>query len=215
MTPQAVIFDIGNVLIGWQPERFYDSVMGPERRQAMFDAVDLHAMNDAIDKGAPFRETVYRTAEDHPEFAPFIRMWHDRWAELAGPVIDHSVHLLRMLRRKGVPVFTLTNFGRGSFAYAEVIFPILREFDRRYVSGHLGVIKPDPAIYEAVEADCGVPPAALLFADDRADNVAAAEARGWQGHLFDGPEGWAARLVSAGLLTEAEIRPAPARDGEG
>ncbi len=64
--------------------------------------------------------------------------------------------------------------------------------------------KPDPRFYQIVEDETGINPARLLFTDDLADNIAAAEARGWQGHLFDGPEGWAARLVQAGLLTEDE-----------
>ena len=66
--PQAVIFDIGNVLIEWHPERFFDQQIGLQRRQALFAAVDLHAMNDHVDRGADFRQTVYDCADQHPEF---------------------------------------------------------------------------------------------------------------------------------------------------
>jgi 2-haloacid dehalogenase len=202
--PEAVIFDIGNVLIEWQPEARYDEIVGPARRQAMFAAVDLHQMNETIDRGGDFREVIYATAAQYPEFEADIRLWHDRWSDLARPPIDRSVRLLRALRRAGVPVFALTNFGKGSFAVSETDHDFLGEFDRRYVSGHMGVTKPDALIYQMVEDDCGIDPARLLFADDRAENVAAANARGWQGHLFDGPEGLAARLVQAGLLTEED-----------
>lgn len=202
--PEAVIFDIGNVLIEWQPETRYDAIIGPARRAAMFAAVDLHGMNERLDSGEDFKTVVYETAEQFPAFRDEIRIWHDRWSDLARPPIDHSVRLLRALRRNGVPVFALTNFGVGSFAVSERDHDFLSEFDRRYISGHMGVIKPDPKIYEMVEADCGVAPGRLLFVDDRADNIAAAEARGWQGHLFTGPAGWAARLVDAGLLTEED-----------
>lgn len=204
MTPEAVIFDIGNVLIGWQPEDFYDREVGVARRKEMFATVDLHGMNDKVDLGQNFTDTIYATAEEYPDFREEICMWHDRWIELATPVIDHSVRLLRALRAKGVPVFALTNFGIESFAYAETQFDFLTEFDRRYVSGHMGVIKPDVRIYEMVEADCGIAPQALLFADDRDKNIAAAAARGWQTHLFETPEGWARTLVAKGLLTESE-----------
>ncbi len=108
------------------------------------------------------------------------------------------------LRDKRIPVFALTNFGTHSFAYAETQYDFFTEFDRRYISGELGVIKPDPAIYAAVENDCGLPPDTLLFTDDKVENVQAAAQRGWQTHLFDGPRGWALRLVAAGLLTEQE-----------
>lgn len=204
----AVIFDIGNVLIEWQPERYYDAKIGPARRKAMFAAVDLHAMNDRVDQGEGFRDVIYATAAAYPEWSVEIRDWHDRWLDLAGPEIPHSVALLRRLRARGVPVFALSNFGVGSFALSETAYSFLTEFDRRYISGHMEVIKPDPRIYEMVEGDCGLAPERLLFADDRADNIAAAAARGWQTHLFDGPDGWADRLVAEGLLTQDEARAA-------
>lgn len=202
--PEAVIFDIGNVLIRWNPERFYDAAIGRARREALFDAVDLHAMNDRIDAGALFRETIYDLADKHPDWAPEIRMWYDRWIDMASPRIDLSIALLRALRGKGVPVFALTNFGIHSFAYAQTQYDFLSEFDRAYVSGRMGVIKPDPKIYAMVEEDCGIAPGRLLFTDDRADNIAVADGRGWQTHLFEAPEGWARVLVATGLLSEEE-----------
>ena len=201
---QAVIFDIGNVLIEWNPERFYDAQIGEERRRAMFAAVDLHAMNDRIDEGGLFRETIYQTAASYPEWETQIRWWFDHWIDMASPRIDGSVALLRALRTKGVPVFALTNFGIHSFAFALTQYDFLTEFDRSYVSGHMGVIKPDPQIFAMVEADCGIAPGNLLFADDRADNIVAAARRGWRTHQFESWQGWARRLVAEGLLTNKE-----------
>ena len=201
MPVELVIFDIGNVLIEWNPERFYDARIGRERREAMFAAVDLHGMNDLVDRGADFRSTVYEWAERLPEWRAEIRLWHDEWIGMAQPAIDHSVRLLRALRARGVPVQALTNFGIGSFELGESHYPFLKEFDMRHISGHMQVIKPEPRIYEMVEERCGFAPESILFVDDRADNIAAAEARGWQGHLFEGPQGWADRLVAEGLLT--------------
>ncbi|MEM9709215.1 MAG: HAD family phosphatase [Pseudomonadota bacterium] len=197
---EAVIFDIGNVLIGWHPERYYDAAYGPERREALFEAVDLHDVNDRIDRGADFRETIYAAAEAQPEWGQEIRDWHDKWLELAGPVIEPSVELLLALRAKKFPVFALTNFGVGSFQVAEAEWGFLKEFDRRYVSGAMKTAKPDPEIYAMVEADCRVAPERLFFTDDRPENIEAAAARGWQTHLFEGTEGLAARLRSEGLL---------------
>ena len=203
-TPQAVIFDIGNVLIEWNPERYYDSQLGEPARRRLFAEVPLIQMNLDIDAGALFRETIYDMAEKHPQWAEPIRWWHDRWIHMASPRIEPSIALLRALRAKGFPVFALTNFGTHSFAYAETQYDFFTEFDRRYISGDLGVIKPEPAIYQIVETDCGLPPETLLFTDDKPENVQAAAERGWQTHLFDGPEGWARRLVAAELLMEQE-----------
>lgn len=202
----AVVFDIGNVLIEWQPERHYDRVIGEARRREMFAAVDLHAMNDGVDRGEHFPTKVAECAAAYPAFKAEIQRWHDDWLEMASPEIPHSVRLLRALRAKGIPVFALSNFGIETFALARDVYPFLSEFDRSYISGHMGVIKPDPTIYRMLEEDCGIYPDRLIFADDRADNIAAAEARGWKTHLFTGPEGWAARLVAEGLLTADEAR---------
>ncbi|MCA0042274.1 HAD family hydrolase [Celeribacter litoreus] len=204
MTVEAVIFDIGNVLIEWQPERHYDAVIGEARRKEMFDAVDLHQMNDLVDQGHSFRETVLGAADSYPEFREEIRMWYFDWIKMATPEIPHSVRLLRALRSRGVPVFALSNFGIESFAFAETQYPFLTEFDRRYISGHMGCVKPHSLIYEMLEADCKISPENLLFTDDRHENVAMAQSRGWQTHVFEGPEGWANRLVAEGLLSAEE-----------
>lgn len=204
MTIKAVVFDIGNVLIEWQPERFYDSVIGEDRRRAMFDAVDLHAINDKVDLGHHFTDTIYAAAEEYPDWRTEIRMWHDRWIEMASPVIDHSVRLMGALQAKGMPVFSLTNFGIQSYDFAATHYPFLRQFDRDFISGHMEVIKPDATIYQMLEDASGLSGGDLIFADDRADNIAAAQARGWNVHHFEGPQGWADRLVAEGLLTKAE-----------
>jgi 2-haloacid dehalogenase len=206
MQAEAVIFDIGNVLIEWQPERYYDSVIGPARRRRMFAEVDLFGMMDRIDAGAPFGDTVEEVALENPEWKTEIRHWRDNWNDLARPMIGHSVRLMRALRARGVPVFALSNFGAENFPLSAAQFPFLTEFDRHYISGEIGLIKPDPAIYAFVEADCAVAPEMLLFVDDRIDNINAATARGWQAHLFEGAEGWAETLVRAGLLTKEDAK---------
>ena len=203
MAIEAVIFDIGNVLLEWAPERFYDRVYGRDRRERLFAETGIERMNLLVDAGHDFKDTIYGWAETHPEFGREIRDWHDRWLEMAVPEIPHSVRLLRALKARGVPVFALTNFGVGSFDLACTAYPFLTEFDRAYVSGRMKLLKPDPAIYAAVEADCGVAPGRLLFADDKPANIAAAEARGWRGHHFTDPAGFAAVLVAEGLLDAA------------
>ena len=203
---EAVVFDVGNVLLEWAPERMFDAVIGQDRRAQLFAQVPLRETNLEIDAGAPFKDTIYALAERTPDWADEIRLWHDRWLDMASPAIEHSVRLLRALRAKSVPVFALTNFGVDSFKLAEEHYPFLKEFDRRYVSGVLRVIKPNPEIYAAVEADWPKAPSSLLFADDSQRNIEAAAARGWQTHHFKDPNGWAACLVEHGLLTGDEAQ---------
>lgn len=202
MPIHAVVFDIGNVLLEWHPERFYDARIGEARRRALFAQVDLHGMNLNIDRGHDFRNSVYELAEQHPEWQEEILLWHDSWLQMATPEIPHSTRLLRALKARGLPVFALSNFGIGTFELACTAYPVLEEFDRSYVSGYMQVIKPEAEIYARLEADCGHAPAHLLFVDDKLENIEAAAARGWQTHLFTSPENWAERLVSEELLTQ-------------
>lgn len=204
MAIKAVIFDIGNVLLEWNPERFYDRVIGLERREVLFRDVELHEMNVSVDLGAHFHSSVEALAREHPDYETEILMWRDHWIEMASPEIAHSVTLLRGLRAKEIPVHALSNFGRETLEIADRHYPFLSEFDSRFISGELGLMKPDPAIYEALEAGLDLSGPELIFADDRPENIAAAAARGWQTHLFEGPEGWARRLVAEGLLSVEE-----------
>ncbi|MFS4581406.1 HAD family hydrolase [Phaeobacter sp. C3_T13_0] len=201
MTIKAVVFDIGRVLIEWEPERFYDAKIGKSKREALFREVDLHGMNLGVDRGDDFKGAVYALADRHPEWADEIRHWHDSWLQMASPDIPHSVRLMRELRQNGVPVFALTNFGVGTFELAKITYPFFSEFDRAFVSGHLRTIKPEAEIYAHLEQETGIAPKQLLFTDDRPENIEAAAARGWQTHLFTHPQTWADRLVSEGLLT--------------
>lgn len=205
-TPTTVVFDIGRVLIQWDPEGFYDRQIGPERRRALFAAVDLHRHNLRIDLGEPKERVMQEVATAHPDFAKEILLWSSHWSEMVPGDIPHSVRLLQALKRRRVPVVALTNFGCDTLAIAEQRFPFLTLFDQRFVSGALKTIKPDPEIYAAVEEGTGCCGGALLFADDSPPNVAAAQARGWHSHLFTDPRGWADCLVQHGFLTPEEAR---------
>ena len=204
---KAVVFDIGRVLIHWDPYTPYDKAIGPARRKALFDAVPLEDANENVDRGRPFPDEVLALVHDYPDWADEIRLWEPLWIDMVTPEIPETVHLLRVLRAKGVPCYALSNFGRETFVIAEATYPFLAEFDKRFISAHLGVIKPDPEIYAALEAEVPETPETLLFTDDKPENIAAAAARGWQTHLFEDAEGFAERLVAAGLLTEEEATP--------
>ena len=202
---EAVVFDIGRVLINWDPAGFYDREIGPDTRKRLFAEVPLEAANLEVDRGAPFRETIYALAAEHPDWADAIRLWHDRWLEMASPAIGDTVALMHALQARRVPCWALSNFGAEPFEIAEAAYPFLAEFDGRVISAHVGTIKPEPEIYETLELASGLSGAQLFFTDDRPENVAAAQARGWHTHLFDGADGLARALVSQGLLTETEV----------
>ncbi|MEJ6611413.1 MAG: hypothetical protein QNL63_17180, partial [Paracoccaceae bacterium] len=119
MKVSAVVFDIGNVLIGWTPEQFFDAKIGADRRQAFFDAVPILAANAAIDRGSPFPDTIVQLVDQHPDWEAEITLWHTCWLDMVSPEITRSVRLLRALRRQGIPVFALSNFGAETFEIAK------------------------------------------------------------------------------------------------
>lgn len=201
MQAKVVIFDIGNVLLEWDPDKVYGSLI-PDAgaRAAFFDEVGLDAMNEEIDLGAPFKETIYAKAEAFPQYRELIQAWHDRWIEMASPLISGSWDILQRLKSDGVPVYALSNFGVESYAYAKTVYADLAKFDREFISGHLQLIKPDPAIYAHVEEETGFAGSDIVFADDRADNIAAARARGWHGHVFTSAQEFEADLRSLGFF---------------
>ncbi|MEL6960319.1 MAG: HAD family phosphatase [Pseudomonadota bacterium] len=202
MSVRAVVFDIGNVLVEWRPEEFLDRYIGEARRRAFLETVPIMHVNDEIDAGRDFDEALESLLATYPDWTDALTAWRDRIIESIAPPLDHSVRLLRALRRADVPVLALSNFGAKMFAVAQREYPFLEEFDQTYVSAHLELIKPDPAIYAHLEAQSGFAPAELLFADDRQENIETAAARGWNVHHFDRPQTLADRLVSEGLLTE-------------
>ncbi|MEC9431421.1 MAG: HAD family phosphatase [Pseudomonadota bacterium] len=198
--PRAMVFDIGNVLVDWQPGRVYaDLIPDPEARAAFFARVDMHGMNLAGDRNGDLAAEVEALALRHPEDAVPIRAWRARWDEMFGPMMPGMETLFRAVKASGVPVAALTNFAADTFLVAQARFPILAEFDVEVVSGREGTLKPEPRIYEIVEARTGLSGPDLFFADDKPENVAAARARGWRGHVFEGAEGLAAAMRAAGF----------------
>ncbi|MGH6797080.1 MAG: HAD family hydrolase [Roseiarcus sp.] len=174
-----VVFDIGNVLLRWNPRNLYRKVFDDEERMERFLATALGMdFVSHTDIAADFAAAVEARASAFPEFAKEIGMFRERWIETLGGPIEENVALLRRLRASGKPVYALSNFARETFALAERAYDFLSEFDHRVISGHVGVVKPDPRIYQILFKRVGRRPSELLFIDDSAANVRASEALG-------------------------------------
>jgi 2-haloacid dehalogenase len=196
-----VVFDIGNVLVRWDRRYLYRKVFDDEERMDRFLAtalgMDFVSHTDATED---FAGAVAARAKSFPEFADEIRMFHERWSETLGEPIEENVALLRRLRASGKPVYALSNFARETFALAERQHDFLSEFDDRVISGHVGVVKPEPRIYEILFERVGRRPSELLFIDDSAPNVRAAEALGMPAIHFAPGVDLEKELVARGAL---------------
>jgi 2-haloacid dehalogenase len=179
--PLIVVFDIGNVLVRWNPRNLFRKTFEDETRMERFLAtalaMDFVALTDIV---ADFSKAVAERARVFPEFARELHLFDERWVETLGAPIEENVALLRRLKRAGRPVYALSNFATVKFAIARQMYDFLNEFDHAVISGHVGVVKPDPRIYQILFAKVGRCPHELVFVDDSRKNVEAAAALGMQ-----------------------------------
>jgi HAD superfamily hydrolase (TIGR01509 family) len=183
-----VVFDIGNVLVRWNPRNLFRKTFRDEARMERFLAaalsMDFIALTDIV---ADFSHAVKERARAFPEFARELHLFDERWIETIGDPIEENVALMRRLKSAGRPVYALSNFATVKFALARQMYGFLNEFDVCVVSGHEGVVKPDPRIYEILFRRTGRAPRELLFIDDSIANVRAAQALGMAAiHYRDG-----------------------------
>jgi 2-haloacid dehalogenase len=196
-----VVFDIGNVLLRWDPRNLYRPVFDDEERMERFLTtalgMDFVSHTDIVED---FAGAIEARAKAFPEFALELRMFRERWIETVGGPIEENVALLRRLRASGKPVYALSNFARDTFALAERDYDFLSEFDHRVISGHVGAVKPDPRIYEILFERVGRRPRELVFIDDSIANVRASEALGMAAIHFRPGMNLESELIGHGAL---------------
>ncbi len=199
---KAVIFDVGNVLYGWDPDSFLvRQVADDEARLRFIEDSGFYAWHEGLDGGRPFAEAEAELSEKFPAFAELISAWGSRFGEtISGPVLG-SHAIVEELEARGVPLFAITNFSHefwAPFHAKERAF--FSRFQGIVVSGEEKLLKPDPAIYYLALDRFGLKPADAIFIDDRAINCEGAEAIGMKAHLFTSAQDLRARLVAEGLL---------------
>jgi 2-haloacid dehalogenase len=174
-----IVFDIGNVLVRWNPRNLFRKTMKDEARMERFLAAALSMDFVALtDIAADFSKAVAERAKAFPEFAHELHLFDERWVETIGGPIEENVALMRRLRGAGRPVYALSNFAAVKFAIARRMYDFLNEFDDAVISGHVGAVKPDPRIYQILFERVGRRPHELVFVDDSLRNVEAARALG-------------------------------------
>ena len=196
----APVFDVGNVLIRWDPRYLYRKLIENEaEREDFLTRVCPADWNLEMDRGKPFAHGIAERVALFPEKAELIRAFDERWLETVGGAIDGAVEILAELRARRVRTYAITNFSHEKFAVASRHYPFLAEFDGVVISAQEGLLKPDRRIYELFCARHGVSAADCLFIDDSLSNVEAACALGMRGHRFTTPEALRAALKQAGL----------------
>ena len=206
---EAVVFDLGGVLVRWDPARIYRAMLGSDELVAdFFDEVGFLQWNHSVDAGErTWAEAVADLTERYPHRGDLIAAYPARFPEsLAGPV-EGTVEILRELHAAGIRLVGLTNWSAELFPHAREHFDFLGLFEAIVVSGEERLAKPDPRIFDLVLTRHGLDPARTVFVDDRQVNVAAARAAGMTGFRFTDPEHLRRDLTVAGVLPGAGARP--------
>ena len=198
----AVIFDIGGVLLDWNPRYLYRKLMDDEAEMEHFlSEVCTMEWHEANDRGISFEVTCAQLAEQHPQYADLIWAWGQRTEEMVGGPIEGTVAILRELRDQGVRLYALTNMETHTYPLRRERFEFLRWFEGTVVSSEEGIIKPDSRIFELLLERYGLEAGSTLLIDDSARNVEAARALGMATVHFQSPEALREALEQAGVLS--------------
>jgi 2-haloacid dehalogenase len=172
----AVAFDLGGVLIDWNPRHLYRKLFGSDESamERFLVEVCTPEWNARLDAGLPLADGVAQLAAAHPDQAELIAAYRERWFEMLGGAFEGTVAILREVRRAGIRTYALSNWSTETFPGTRALYPFLDEMDGILISGEVKVGKPDPAIFREFLARFGLTAAETVYIDDRPENVAVA-----------------------------------------
>jgi 2-haloacid dehalogenase len=201
--PTTVVFDLGGVLVDWDPRHLYrDLFDNPDEMESFLAEVTTAEWNAHQDAGRPWAEAVELLVAEHPERRELIEAFHRRWPEMLAGEIPGTVDVLAELRATGVRLVALSNWSAETFPLARERFDFLAWFEGIVISGDVGVNKPDRRIFEHLTAQFCIEPADALFIDDSPANVEAASALGFCAIQFTDAIALRLELVRLELLPD-------------
>lgn len=198
----TVIFDLGGVLIDWNPEYLYREIFTDEAEMQHFLTEVCHsAWNKEQARGRLFAEAVRERTAEFPHYETQIRSYHERWDEMLGGAIEENVQVLDNLWQKpNIHLYAITNWSAETYPVAQQRFPFLNYFEDIVVSGELKLVKPDAAIYQTLLNRQPIVPEQAIFIDDVLENVEGARALGIHGIHLTPETNLREELESLGVL---------------
>lgn len=201
MRRRAVVFDLGGVLLDWNPRHLYRKLFADEAAMEDFLAnVCTPRWNERQDAGRSFADAVAELAPAHPDKLDLINAWHQRFAEMIPGAIEGTVDILRELKSRRVPVYALSNWSAETFPACRPRFPFLDMLDGIVVSGEEGCMKPDERIFRILLDRYRLAAEETVFVDDNPKNARAAGALGIHGIHFQSPEKLRGELAALGFM---------------
>jgi 2-haloacid dehalogenase len=197
----AIVFDLGGVLIDWDFRDLYRKLLPSEDEVEWFlSTVCTPEWHSHHDRGRPMAEGVAELVARFPEYETLIRAWDQRFTETWRGPITETVEILAELKSRALPLYALTNWPAEKFPLARRMFQFIDWFDGVVVSGEVGMVKPEPGIFELLCERYGLTPARTLFIDDVQGHVEAARALGFRALRFRSPRQLRVELAGLGLL---------------
>ncbi|MGZ3838648.1 MAG: HAD family hydrolase [Flavisolibacter sp.] len=202
MNIDAIIFDLGGVLIDWNPAYVFDNMFEDEaKKKYFFEYICTPEWNEEQDAGRSLQEATELLVKRHPDWKEYIEAYYGRWQEMLGGPIQETVEIFRQLKQHGkYRLYALTNWSAETFPIALELYEFLHWFDGRIVSGEEKMRKPFPEFYQLTLERFNLVPEETLFIDDNLRNIKAAEDLGIQCIRFENPGQLRASLVQRGIL---------------
>jgi 2-haloacid dehalogenase len=198
----AIIFDLGGVLIDWNPSYVFDKMFDEEeKKKHFFENICTSDWNEKQDAGRSLRQATEELVLKHPEWKDYIEAYYGRWEEMLGGPIYDTVEIFRQLKQTGkYKIYALTNWSAELFPIALERYEFLHWFDGRVVSGEEKMRKPFPEFYQLILSRFHLKPQQTLFIDDNVRNAKAAENIGIKTIIFSSPSQLKNELTQIGIL---------------
>lgn len=201
MSVKGVLFDIGNVIVRFEPRALYSKLFpDPVACERFLAEVCTTAWHVEHDRGAAMADTIPALVARFPEHEAAIRAWRDRAGEMLPEVIAPTVSAIERLASRNIPLFAITNMPAEWVEPITAMSPVFGRFREIVVSAHHRVVKPDRELFDIACARAGMAAEDLLLIDDSLANIESARALGFDVHLFDDPAALAPALAARGLL---------------
>ena len=202
MEINAIIFDLGGVLIDWNPAYVFDKLLDDEeKKKHFFENICTSDWNEKQDAGRPLKEATEELVSKHPEWKEYIEAYYGKWEEMLGGPIQETVEIFKQLKEsREYKIYALTNWSAELFPIALERYHFLHWFDGRVVSGEEKMRKPFPEFYQLILNRFQLKPEQTLFIDDNLRNIKAAEEIGLKTIVFESPQQLRKELVLLGIL---------------
>ena len=202
MKISTIIFDLGGVLIDWNPAYVFDTLIpDEEKRKHFFENVCTHEWNEEQDAGRTIKEANEILIAQHPEWKEHIEAYYGRWEEMLGGPIEETLEIFKQLKESGkYKMYALTNWSAETFPKALALYEFLHWFDGRLVSGEEKLRKPFPEFYQLLLDRFNIKKEEAIFIDDNLRNAEAAQNFGLETIRFTSPSQLKEELEKRGIL---------------